>query len=55
MWRIMSMWVWVVIIAALLFICFRGVYKIAYERGFHAGATRVLNEWKQYMKTEDKL
>ena len=42
-------WIWVVVITALLSFFFLAVYRLAYVRGFKNGATKVLNEWKQYI------
>lgn len=45
-------WEWAVIIAPFSFL-FLAVYRLAYVRGFKNGATKVLNEWKQYMNVEE--
>jgi uncharacterized membrane protein YgaE (UPF0421/DUF939 family) len=48
----MSNYIWAAIVVVIfLFTLMR--MKQEYRRGFHAGATKVLEEWKQYMKTED--
>ena len=45
-------YIWVAILAALfLFSLWR--MKVEYRRGFRDGATKILNEWKQYMNMED--
>lgn len=42
-------YIWAVVIAALLFISILVAFRAGQMRGYKEGARQVLNEWKQYM------
>lgn len=43
----MNNYIWAAIMVVLILFSLWGM-KREYRRGFHAGATKVLNEWKQF-------
>jgi len=40
-------WYWLLLIATILLFCFWVFYRIAFIRGYRAGARRILAEWKE--------
>lgn len=47
--------IWVVILTALITFCLYIVHRRSYRAGYRAGATKVLNDWKDIINMGDEL
>lgn len=53
----MELWtlIFILVITTVLVFCFWVSYRWGFIKGYKAGATRVLNEWKDVMKNEEDV